>query len=288
MDGELRPRTVQLLLRCVQSANELFAANATIETFRERYLDIGRRQGSRIFLSTQDKEKIRAILRSEGIDPQTPPDAWRGLSRTDALALGNNEKLTGETVKKRRVAIKALRPTLPLMLNGESLYLPARCHVEVDYETASVKGHDIAVVVENWEAFNDIHVAADRLAFPGRAGLVMWRGDNSMTRADALLEWLRRLDLPTAAFVDYDPEGLIIARGLPRMQMLVVPDEEEFVKQLATGVRERYLAQIPHCQATLDAMSDNCLEPIWKLIRQTGKALPQERFCMAPNNNASR
>jgi len=275
VDADLDARTVQLLLRCVQSPLDRFPTTVALEAFRARYQDIGRQKRKTIYLSEADKEKIRAILRSDGIDPQTSPDAWRGLSRTDALALGNNEKLANDPVKRRRVAIKALRPDQFLTVNGERMRLPARCHLDI-YEAVDVTAHDWIIVVENWEAFNDIHVATESLSFPGAAPLVVWRGDSSMTRADAMLAWIGGLMQPVAAFVDYDPEGMIIARALPRLQRIVSPPLEVLEHMLEAGVRGRYLAQIAHCQNTLDAMTDDLVRPLWELIRRAGKALPQE------------
>ena len=278
MSSELDPRAVQLLLRCVQSPNDCFPATVTLEAFRNRYQDIGRQKRKNIYLSDQDKEKIRSILRSEGIDPTTPADAWRGLTRTEALVLGNNEKLTNDPVKRRRVAIKALRPDMPLIINGEVMRLPAHCHLDIDYEAVDVTGHDWIVVVENWEAFNDIHRVIESVVFPGTAPLCVWRGDASMTRADAMLGLINGLTQPVAAFVDYDPEGMVIARSLPRLQRVVAPPLDVLKEMLQAGVRDRYLAQIPQCQNTLDQMTDDLVRPIWEIIRQAGKALPQEKL----------
>lgn len=99
-----------------------------------------------------------------------------------------------------------------------------------------------------------------------------------MTRADAMLNWLAGLTQPVAAFVDLDPEGLIIARSLPRLQQIVAPPLGVLEERLETGVRDRYLAQIAHCANTLDAMKDDLVQPLWAAIRRVGKAYPQEWF----------
>ena len=99
-----------------------------------------------------------------------------------------------------------------------------------------------------------------------------------MTRADAMLSWLEGLTQPVAAFVDYDPDGLIIARALPRLRHIVMPPPDIFEQLLATGLRDRYLAQIPHCQSALNEMQDDLICPVWESIRRAGKALPQEKL----------
>ena len=99
-----------------------------------------------------------------------------------------------------------------------------------------------------------------------------------MTRVDAMLGWINGLTQPVAAFVDYDPEGMIIARSLPRLQRVVAPPLDVLKVLLKAAVRDRYLAQISQCQNTLDQMTDDLVRPIWDVIRQAGKALPQEKL----------
>ena len=268
-----------MLLRCVQSPQNRFRATVTLEAFRANYQDVGRREGRTIYLSDTDKEKIRAILLSEGINPKTPPDAWRGITRADALTLGNNEKLAGDPVKRRRVAIKALTPAHPIKLNGQVLFLPPRCHLDLDFDEAkTLSDHDWIVVVENWECFNDIHIAASALNFPGANPLVVWRGDTSETRIDAMLAFLEQLSQPVAAFVDYDPAGLVIAGSLPRLSMIVTPSEQELEQLMQKGLPNRYLDQIGGCQGQLDHEPDPTIARLWSIIRRSGRALPQEHF----------
>lgn len=229
-----------------------------------------------------DKETLRQILEQEGVNPDIAPSAWNGKTRAQALGLGHNEKLARDPVKRRRVAVKSLRLEDPLCLGGEELWLPSRCHVEIDFLEVSVAAHDWIVVVENWECFNDIHVAADRLRFPGRRPLVAWRGDSSGTRADALLAWLELIRQPVAAFVDYDPAGLAIAASLPRLGALVAPSAKDLRSMvLGKGLEARFLKQLPMYQSMLDDVSNPHLAPTWQIIRSVGKALPQEWFVLA-------
>ena len=283
LSENLNLRTVQVLLRCVQSPSYDFPVSVALRSFCERFRDIGHPSGPRaIRLSDADKTKIRSILLSEGIDPGTAPDAWRDLSRANALKLGNNEKFTVAPVKRRRLAIKALRPTLPLSIFSNPIHLPAGCHIDADSTAALPSGHDWIVVVENWESFERIHVAAEQLEFPGQNPAVVWRGDASTTRAGDMLDWLSEQSLPVAAFVDYDPEGLIIARSLPRLAHIVAPPLDALRARLQgnEGLRDRFMAQLPHCAPSLDADVHPLATPIWRVLREAGKALPQEHFAM--------
>lgn len=285
----METRLVKMLLRCVQSDKERFTVNASLDAFVRDYgAQVGERKGQSIYMTPAQKQVICKLLTSEGVNADTPPDAWDGLTRAEALSVSNNEKFTHELVKRRRVAIKALLPSRPLILNGQSLLLPARCHVEVDYaELGDMAQHDWIVVVENWECFNDIHVAADSLAFPGQNPLIVWRGDKDSVRSDSMLAMLRNLKQPVAAFVDYDPSGMVIARSLPRLKMVVAPPLDELARMMQRGLIERYMDQIAGCRAVLEQIDIACVAAVWDVIQLSGRALPQENFLIIKKGNSS-
>lgn len=285
----METRLVKMLLRCVQSNKERFTVNASLDAFVRDYgAQVGERKGQSIYITPAQKQVIRKLLNSEGVNADTPPDAWDGLTRAEALSVSNNEKFTHEPVKRRRVAIKALLPSRPLILNGQSLLLPARCHVEVDYaELGDMAQHDWIVVVENWECFNDIHVAADSLAFPGQNPLIVWRGDKDSVRSDSMLAMLRNLKQPVAAFVDYDPSGMVIARSLPRLKIVVAPPLDELARMMQRGLIERYMDQIAGCRAVLEQIDIACVAAVWDVIQLSGRALPQENFLIIKKGNSS-
>lgn len=276
----MEARLVMMLLRCVQSGSERFKVNTSLDAFVRDYGSrVGEIKGKSIYMTPAQKQVIRELLASEGVDADTSLDAWDGLTRAEALSVGHNEKFAQEPVKRRRVAVKALHTSLPLVLNGQPLLLPARCHVEVDYaELGDMTQHDWIVVVENWECFNDIHVAAGKLPFPGHNPLIVWRGDKDSVRSDSMLAMLRNLKQPVAAFVDYDPSGMVIAHSLPRLGMIVAPPLDELTKMMQSGLAERYMDQIAGCQAVLEKMDLACIAAVWDIIRLSGRALPQEIF----------
>lgn len=273
-------RTTKVLLRCVQSQHDRVTVNEALRMFVRTYgSKVGTITGSYFCMTPEQKQIIRSILVSIGVDPETKPDAWSELTRTEALNLGNNEKFAQGPVKLRRVAVKSLRPTLPITLGGHSVYLPARCHVEVDYaEMDKMSWHDWIIVVENWESFNAIDVAADKLFFPGQNPLVVWRGDKDSVRSNDMLAMIRGMTQPVAAFVDYDPSGMVIARALPRLGHVVAPPLDVLASMMKEGLPDRYMAQIASCQAVL-RKNDSCVDPVWEVIRRAARALPQEVFC---------
>lgn len=275
-------RLVKILLRCVQSGDERFTTSIALNAFVSEYgARVGERKGQSVYMTLAQKQAIRELLASDGVNASTPPDAWSGLTRAEALELGNNEKFAQDPVRRRRVAVKALRPSWPLILNGNSIFLPARCHVEVDYAEIGAAGqHDWIVVVENWECFNDIHLAADKLEFPGVNPLVVWRGEKDGTRSDGMLAMVRAMSQPVAAFVDYDPAGMVIARSLPRLSYFVSPSIEVLTEMIKDGLEIRYTTQIAQCQQSLSENDLGCLAAAWGVIRRSGRGLPQEWFVL--------
>ncbi len=93
-----------------------------------------------------------------------------------------------------------------------------------------------------------------------------------------MLAMLRHLKQPVAAFVDYDPSGMVIARSLPRLEVVVAPPHDALKKMMQRGLVERYMEQIAGCQAVLEKMDVACVAAVWDVIRLSGRALPQEIF----------
>ena len=283
----LTKQTVRSLLRVVQSADERFSGGKALTEFSNAY-GIGRAKGAGLLFDADDKDRIRDVLRAEGIDPNTDPAAWDQLSRARALDLGPNEKFTSAPVKRHRVAVKAL-PGRPVRLAGEALLLPPACHLDLDGQTAaSLLAHDSALLVENWECFNRVHAIDLDLTLAGQNPLVVWRGDSSDTRADQALALLLALDVPVWAFVDYDPAGLLIADGLPRLAGILSPDSERLERDLIQGLPERYQEQLAMAAAALNASVHEPVRRLWAIIRHYGRALPQERYILSANVSAGR
>lgn len=273
-------KLAKMLLRYAQSEESSFQINKTIEGFVRSYGDVGSISRNKVVFSPPQKENIGKLLLSAGIDPNTPPDAWNGLTRSEALSLGNNEKFATSEVMRRRVAIKTLLPTSPLSLAGQKNFLPSRCHVDIDHEEVDgFLDHDLILVVENWESFSDIHLAAQHpdLSFPGENPLVIWRGWKNSVRSS--LELLNKLHQPVFYFGDYDPAGLMIARSLPRLSGFVAPSLARLAELLKKqGLSDRYEGQLSGCFDVLERQDTPCINNIWDVIKRSGRALPQEVF----------
>ena len=277
----LSKQMVRALLRVVQSADERFSASKALSDFGAAY-GIGRGKGAGLLFDAEDKARIAEVLRAEGIDPATDPAAWDQLSRARALDLGPNEKFASAPVKRRRVAIKTLRGK-PLLLDGQALNLPPACHLDVDgAAVAKMLAHETVLFVENWEPFNRIDEVNLDFSVAGDNPLVIWRGDRSGTRIDHALALLRALEVPVWAFVDYDPAGLLIADGLPRLAGIIAPEPETLEQDLVHGLSERFQAQLPMAAAALDSNRKEPVRGLWIVLRRHGRALPQERYLISP------
>lgn len=275
--------TIKQLLKCVQSDVLDFTATKGLAEFVTSYGGVGSVRKKKVTILPQHKEKIRSLLESIGIDPKTHPCAWDDAKgRADSLSIGGNDEKTffSGRVKRRRVLIKALSPSFAINLNEQSINLPARCHLELDCDTAVTLDHDILICVENWECFNDIHIAAEHeyLSFPGRSPLVVWRGDQD-AGIDSSLNFLESHDQPVFMFGDYDPRGLIIAKGMPRLAGFIAPPNEILSKMIRDlGISYRYQCQLPTSYNALESCEIDYLKNLWNIIRREGKALPQEHF----------
>ncbi|WP_295452636.1 hypothetical protein [uncultured Thiodictyon sp.] len=279
--SSLNKQTVRTLLRVLQAPRERFAGSQVLAAFNADYR-IGHLTGTGIAFDQEDKARIRELLSAEGIDPETDPGAWDGISRGAALHLGPDEKFTAAPVKRQRVAIKALADR-PLCLDGQRLRLPSACHLDVEApRVAGLLTHDSVLLVENWESFNRIDETRLDLSPAGTNPLVVWRGDNSDTRTDHALGLLRALGQPVWAFVDYDPAGLLIAAGLPGLAGILAPPLKQLDLDLARGLPGRYQVQLPMAAAALDACASEPVRILWSIIRRHGRALPQE-FYLGPD-----
>ena len=142
----MEKQLVKVLLRVVQSQEERFTGSKTLRGFLDDY-NIGWIKGATCCFDAPSKARIRELLLAQGIPPETPPDAWDGLTRAESLALGRDEKWAGGPARRDRVAVKTL-PGRPLLIGREPILLPPRCHLEADaLEIAGNVQHDTVLLV---------------------------------------------------------------------------------------------------------------------------------------------
>lgn len=268
------------LLRIAQDGREVQQATPAICSLFDDF-GIGYRSGKNYMLDERDRTRIKQYLSNEkDIDWKTPLDAWKGISRDQALNLGSNEKMSDERTRDFRVAVKSL-PGRPLLLGGQSMILPNGANLDLSWEYVATEcGHDSVLLVENWTNFEKTHVTPLLSEIQGNP-LVLYRGDFVYgNKYSALL--LKALDKPVVAFVDYDPAGLVIASALPGFHEMICPLERDLHSLLAGCTNSgRFIRQKSENIGALESLNHPQLQALWAIFDRYGVALPQEKLIQA-------
>lgn len=270
-------RLVAFIQRAVQSPEELFPLNTSWQALHREY-NIGQPQGSRIRVTAADKAELAELaLRVSGVDVRAAPLAnFAGMNRQDALHLAKQEKWAGQAVAAGRVLLKAL-PGQDLRVNGASLRMPPRSHLDIALDALADLGHGAFIVVENYACFDWLDTM--RLVLDGAAAqaAVVYRGDSGGSRADTVLECLRRLAVPVWAMADIDPAGLVIAQSLPHAVGALAPSLADIDRLLTQrGNPDLYRKQRPGAEQTLRASPHAFVRQCWALIEARQAGLAQE------------
>jgi len=271
---------INSLLRIYHGEKDRYAASGLLTRLMEDF-NIGQRVGTSIVFSNNDRDSIRKLLATEGIDVETTQlGQWQELSRTDSLEFSHNEKMTNASVRQGRVAVKVLPENL-LCFGEEKISLPISSNLDIDWRWLVENcDHTSVLLVENWEAFDKIHEVTFDLSSAGTNPLVVFRG-SPVYRQDYVIALLNGLALPVFAFVDFDPSGLILAQSTPHFEGLMVPPTLELVSALKSVKNySRYRSQLIQSQTILNNATHPDIVTHWKLLQEYGTALPQEYFLM--------
>ncbi len=278
-------RLINTLIKICRSAETRFPPGKALLEFADTY-NLGLRKGSSIIFDETAKTEIASLLKSRaGVDAgTTTPESWAGMGRAESLNLAKDEKLAGSVVDEGRVRIKALRER-PLSVCGVQLPLPAGGDLGIEVESIleSPIRHDGILLVENKHTFNDIWDVEEGLLVSTDFSnpLVLYRGDaEGGARADAANRLITSTSIPVHAFVDFDPAGMVIAAGLPRLDKLISPDLPELARLLDDrGLSARFRKQLAATPMALEKLEvDPLIGPVWVVIKKVSKALPQEFF----------
>lgn len=259
---------IQALLRACQTEQDHTRNSKTAQRIVDAF-GFGRIVGKRWLLADSEKQRIRDYLASaEGIDPDTPPDAWRGQSRVAAALLGKNEKLAGRRPREGRIAVRA--PT-GLRLGDAAITLPDRSFLDIPADSPVAYRHDALIVIENFEAFIGFENGAIELPFA--SPLLMFRGD-AINTPDAVLAFLRSFEREIVVWADFDPAGLLIASATPRCTGIIAPTSAaEALRDF--GRSDLFLSQLPQLDAL--KLPGQC-EELGDVIREEKRGIDQERM----------
>lgn len=278
-------RLINTLLKVYRSEDTRFWKGRGLLKFCAAY-NLGLEKSASIVFTERDKAEIGKILKGEmGIEAETTtPESWNNLSRSQSLNIAQDEKLSRRAVSTGRLRVKAI-PGRAVSVCGGCWNLPPRTDLGVVLEAVlgSKIGHDALLVVENGETFDDFWAVRPEVLAGMEAlnALVLFRGDaEGGARADAVNALIEHTVLPVYAFVDFDPAGMVIAAGLPRLDQVLSPTLSELETVIrAHGITKRYLDQVAAAKHVLERLeNDPRISPLWKTIQMAGKGLPQEFF----------
>lgn len=277
----------QSLAKLMQRILEQDAPTTRDSATSRRLLELGfgRLVGKTLHFTERDRSGMREVLQARGFATTRLP--LKEMSRSDRLVAGTpHEKAGGGAVKKGRISVKTL-PGQVLYLGGQAIRLPERCHVDTDWQVVYNRPglHDGILLVENYEVFNDIHLVALTLATGIENPIVVYRGDKEESRLDNVKAFLSAMSLPVLAFVDMDPQGLLVALSCPRLVGVLAPCKDDLERVLGSPALSRpdlYRKQLPGVEARLLG-NDNCssVRILWELIRTYRVGAVQELWIAA-------
>ena len=258
----LDKQEVDYLLRLCQQRPPKRRLGAVAERLQQEH-QVGTKRGAGILYTGDDFKNAASLLRLMGIDPTTPVGAWSESGRAEAAALGGSEKWSAAAVHAGMVAVKAFAGKM-LLVDRLEFRLPPGAHLELDVEdAASERGHTSLLIVENFEAFRYCHrwKGLD-LARCGGNPLVIYRGDPSGVRADAVNELINLNEKLMFAAFDLDPAGLGMAMGLPRLDGFIGPPLQHLDRWVEHGRTDLYVNQAPQWASLLDGATHPDIESV--------------------------
>ncbi|WP_417809561.1 hypothetical protein [Thioclava sp.] len=236
---------------------------------------------SRVALGPKARRALIELLeRDFSVPPGTRLADLEGLSRSDALSVTTNEKITRQGVRAARVAVKAA-PGQVLKLRGSEIALPEGVNLDITVDDAlNFAEYDRILLIENWEVFERIHLLSYAPPLELHAALVLYRGQPHGYTIGAARRFSTKLAKPVHVLPDPDPAGLHLAMTYPGFAGLALPPAEDIRNIIVSGrgVPERYLDQLPMVEQSLNACTDPEIQAYWTIFKETGRALPQEEF----------
>lgn len=274
----LDQKLAEVMQRILSKDDERFKLTATLQ----RLVDagIGTKRGKSAYFTVKDRAKIREWLQAKGFSIEQID--LTGMPRSERLMVTPNEKAGGESIKRNRISIKALAGQ-PLMIDGESIRLPAESHLDVDWtKIAEQIDHSCVMVVENYENFNRIHETKFDLPEAFGSPLVIYHGDPNESRLDNVQQFLNHINLSVLAFMDIDPAGIFMANKLPKLVAMMAPSKDRLEMQLGsprTGRRDLFHSQYLNYGNALNSLPTNspCFI-LWSLVDKHRAGIVQERW----------
>lgn len=271
-------RLVERLKKIVNSDETRFSITKSLEEFCQDF-NLGEIKGRSLIFSEAHKQEIRKVLETKGYNVVRSINSK--MSRTEKLEYGPNEKAGGGGLKANRVSIKAYGD-LPLMINRNLVKMPPKSHLNIDASELTSCQHDCIILVENFENFNRFDETKIYLSAQFCNPLVIYRGDKTESRLDAVLAYIEHVNLPVLAAVDIDPYGLTNVAMIKNLVAILCPDNDALSELFSFSKTRRadlYEKHYLGCHDFLEAIphSHPCRK-LWDLIKEYKAGIVQEQF----------
>jgi hypothetical protein len=279
----LNKQLLKVIERAIQSDQQVFPLNQSWAFLHQEY-NIGRTQGNKLEVTTQDKDELLALVKLEtGVDlGQISVIDFAAMNREEALSFALDEKIAGQAVKKDRLAIKTLAGHI-LKINGESFSLPGSGYLDIALANITGTAHHCILVIENYRCFDNLEKM--RLNLPDQYAdpLVVFRGDNVFSE-NTVRQFLTQLNLPLLVMADLDPQGLVIAQSFPTVIGLIAPclaDLKALFRDKQKASPKLYEKQQAGCRIALSASPHALIRHLWEMMKTHQAGIVQEYWLQA-------
>jgi hypothetical protein len=279
----MNKQLLAVIERAIRSELQIFPLNQSWELLYQQY-NIGLKQGNKLKVTQQDKDELLALVKhATGVDlGQISVTDFAAMNREQALSFALDEKMAGQTVKKGRLAIKALAGH-SLKINGQLYSLPGCGYLDLALADITDTAHRCILVIENYRCFDRLEKMHLNLPEHYADPLVIFRGDNYYSE-NSVRHKSAQLNLPVLVMADLDPKGLIIAQSFPNIIGLVAPclaDLEALFKDKQKANPELYAKQLAASRNALSESPYALIKWLWELMKTHQAGIVQEYWLQA-------
>jgi hypothetical protein len=258
------------------------AASAVADFFAKQY-NIGFRIGRSCEYQPQHHKMAAQLLATLKLPLMArSPSTLRADAVDDS---GLPEKNGTKPPHRDSVAFKPMAGKC-LLADGAPFTIPPESYAVLTVEQALSISAQRLLVVENLETFRLLE-RYRWIDYQGLNVLAIYLGDEGF-RQDEVAAVVAQRNEPTWMFADFDPAGLAMAARLPRLERVVLPDTAWLTRKTYMSRRDDLFAsQFDQYSATLERESNPLIHPLWQLLKDMKKGLPQEGMAAAPAQEAS-
>ncbi len=238
-----------------------------------RHFGMGQHVGSRFVFNQADADRAHQMLTIAGvaIEPAGQP-----LRRAQA-GLNNLSQEKAGTLAPHQDSIAVKTAHGRCECKGDPV--PALGYQVLTLEQVREIRADVLLVVENLESFRFLE--RNRwIDYQELAVLAIFRGDGAF-KADLVSRLLEGSSAPVWAYFDFDPAGLGMAAKLPRLQRVLLPNEDVLVSAARKANQiHLYADQLDQWGSVLSSDGRSMIQRPWALLQKLRVGMVQELMDM--------